>query len=156
GQAIPLTPLVHELAFPPGMAGLHTLRFEAVYASPPITGRSARLDFTDTNFRDRIGWKEVVLGADRGAHISSSSVAAKSISEELLAYPKDLLSSPLEVTQARASVDPGGGGGAPPTLLSRRALESRVAVRQTGDGGFASLIARDKLSAGYLLVALLL
>ena len=155
GQAIALTPVVHELAFPPGMAGLRTLRFEAVYASPAITGDATGIDFADTNFRDRIGWKEVVLGADRGARVSSSTVPATSISEELLAYPKDLLSSPLAVTQARASVTPGDGNGAAPTLLSRQQLASRVAVRDTGDGGFASLIARDRLSLGFVLLSLL-
>ena len=45
------------------------------------------------------------------------------------------------MTNAEATVSPGKGDGNPPTLLSRQELERRVAVRQTGDGGFASLIA---------------
>ena len=57
-----LTPLDHALAFPPGAAGLRTLRFEAVYAAPESAGR---LEFRDTNFNGRIGWKEVVLTSPR-------------------------------------------------------------------------------------------
>ncbi|HMI98438.1 MAG TPA: sulfite exporter TauE/SafE family protein [Gaiellaceae bacterium] len=155
GQAVALTPLAHELAFPPGMAGLRTLRFEAVYASPPLNGGQARLDFADTNYRDRIGWKEVVVQAGRGAQVSSSTVPSTSISQELLAYPKDLLTTPPEVTGAQAIIEPGDSAGQPPALLSREQLAARVAVRATGDGGFASLIAKRDLGPGVILLSLL-
>lgn len=154
GQAVVLTPLAHELAFPPGTAGLRTLRFEAVYASPPLSGGRSELEFGDTNFRDRIGWKEVVVQANRGARVSSSTVPSTSISRELLTYPKDLLSSPPETTVARATIEPGDDAGQPPTLLSRDQLAARVAVRATGDGGFASLIAQQDLGLGVILLSL--
>ncbi len=127
-----LTPLAHELAFPPGTAGLRTLRFEAVYASPPLDGARSRLEFTDTNFRDRIGWQEVVLRAERGARVFSSTVPSNSVSQELLAYPKDLLSSPLEVTGAQASFEPGDDAGQPPVLLSRDQLSTRSPFAKPG------------------------
>jgi nickel/cobalt transporter (NicO) family protein len=152
GRRVGLRPLSHALAFPVGAAGLHTLRFEAVYSGK--LARRARLDFHDTNFRERIGWKEVVLRADRGAHASTSSVPSRSVSDELLAYPKDLLSSPVDVTAATSVIEPGEGAGQPPTLLSRDKLGARVAVRTTGDGGFASLIAKDDLGLGVILLSL--
>jgi nickel/cobalt exporter len=152
GQAVGLTPLAHELAFPPGTAGLRTLRFEAVYASPAL--RSGHLDFQDTNFRDRIGWKEVILHADRGARVTSSTAPSTSVSGELISYPDDLLSSPLDVTGAQATIDPGDSEGEPPTLLSRDQLAERAAVRSTGDGGFASLIAQEDLGFGVILLSL--
>jgi nickel/cobalt transporter (NicO) family protein len=154
GRRFALTPTVHELAFPPGAAGLRTLRFEAVYSSPTLAGRPARLEFVDRNFRDRIGWKEVVLAANHGAKASSSSVPVTGVSKELLAYPKDLLSSPPEVTRASATIEPGDGAGQPPMLLSREQLAARVAVRSVGDGGFASLIARQDLGIGVILLSL--
>ena len=153
GRRIALTPTVHELAFPPGVAGLRTLRFEAVYSSPTLAGRPARLEFVDGNFRDRIGWQEVVLAANHGAKASTPSVPATSVSKELLAYPKDLLSSPPEVTRASATIEPGDGAGRPPMLLSREQLAARVAVRSVGDGGFASLIARQDLGVGVILLS---
>jgi nickel/cobalt transporter (NicO) family protein len=154
GRTVPLRPVDHALAFPPGAAGLRTLRFEAVYASPEIA--PGRLDFRDRNFAGRIGWKEVVLEAGDGATAVLSSVPARSVSHELAAYPKDLLSSPLEVTSATATVEPGDGPGATPRLESRDELSARAAVRDTGDGGFASLIARDNLGVGVVLVSLAL
>jgi ABC-type nickel/cobalt efflux system permease component RcnA len=153
GRKVPLTPLDHALAFPPGAAGLRTLRFEGVYAAPSSSGH---LEFRDTNFADRIGWKEVVLTARDGASASSSSAPATSVSHELGAYPKDLLSSPLDVTTASASVQPGDGHGATPGLESRTQLSARATVRATGDGGFASLIARDDLGVGVILLSLAL
>src|SRR5262249_7979608 len=53
GRKVALEPLDHALAFPPGAAGLRTLRFEAVYAAPASPGS---LELRDTNFANRIGW----------------------------------------------------------------------------------------------------
>jgi nickel/cobalt exporter len=153
GTKVALTPLDHALAFPPGAAGLRTLRFEAVYSAAASSGS---LELRDTNFADRIGWKEVVLSARDGASARASSVPSTSLSHELAAYPKDLLSSPLEVTTATAAIEPGDGPGSAPQLESRAQLSARAAVRDTGDGGFASLIARDDLGVGVILISLAL
>jgi ABC-type nickel/cobalt efflux system permease component RcnA len=153
GRKVTLIPFDHALAFPPGAAGLRTLRFEAVYSAPASSGR---LDFRDANFGDRIGWKEVVLIARDGASATASSVPTTSVSHELAAYPKDLLSSPLEVTSATATIERGDGPGQAPQLESRAQLSARAAVRATGDGGFASLIARDDLGVGVILISLAL
>ena len=153
GRKLALTPLDHALAFPPGAAGLRTLRFEAVYAARANPGK---LELHDTNFANRIGWKEVVLTARDGASATASSAPSTSVSHELAAYPKDLLSSPLEVTSATATIEPGSGPGTPPKLESRTQLSARAAVRATGDGGFASLIARDDLGVGVILISLAL
>jgi nickel/cobalt transporter (NicO) family protein len=157
GRRVALKPLRHELALPPGVAGLRTLRLQASFVTPPLeAGPRAALEFRDTNFADRIGWKEIVLRGGDGARVLSSTVPRESISDGLLAYPKDLLRSPPEVTRARARFSPGRGAGTPPSLFSREDLERRVAIRQTGDGGFVGLIAKDDLSPGYLLLALLI
>ena len=155
GKPQPLRPLRHVLAFPPGQAGLRTTRLEIVLASPPLPGdRPARLDYRDTNFASRIGWKEVVVQAGAGAGVLSADVPAKTISDELLAYPRNLLQSPLDVTEARAQFLPGSGPGVAPVLPSRQMLEQRVGVRAVADGGFASLIAEEHLSAGFILLSL--
>jgi nickel/cobalt transporter (NicO) family protein len=154
GRQAALRPLGHELAFPPGAGGLKTLRFQALYAGPKLEG-PARLAFEDTNFAERIGWKEVIVRGDSGATVQASSVPARSISSELLAYPKDLLSSPPEVTAATAQIDPGDGPGPAPSLLASADLGSRAAVRDNGEGGFASLIAEEDLTVGFVMLSLL-
>jgi len=157
GRPIQLHAFHHALAFPPGQAGLHTTRLEAVYRSDPLrNGTPARLDYRDTNFAGRIGWKEIVLKAGSGARVDSASVPSKTISDELRSYPKDLLQSPLDVTEARAEIVPGSGSGVPPAVLSGKALQARVGVRAVTDSGFASLIAKDKLSTGFVLLSLLI
>lgn len=155
GRRAALVPVRHALAFPPGQAGLHTTRLEIVLAGPKLKGRVS-VSYHDNNYATRIGWKEIVVRAERGADLARSSVPAKSVSERLLAYPKDLLQGPLDVTAARADLTPGTGSGVAPALPGRDVLAQRVAVRAVADGGFASLIARDKLSVGFVLVSLLL
>ena len=154
GRRAALTPLRHVLAFPPGQAGLHTTRLEIVFAGPRLDQR-ASVVYHDDNYAGRIGWKEIVVRTAAGARALSSTAPAKSISDELLAYPKNLLQSPLDVSSARVAVEPGAGPGVTPTLLPRSVLEQRVAVRAVADGGFASLIARDRLSVGFVLLSLL-
>src|SRR5205814_8742009 len=102
----------------------------------------------DNNYSGRIGWREVVVGATGGARISASSAPAHSISDRLLAYPKNLLQSPLAVTSARSAVLPGLAPAPPPTLLTGKQLAGRPAVRNVSDGGFARLISHERLGVG--------
>ena len=157
GRPVALEPVRRALVFPPGAAGLRTLRFQAVYATTSVRAGSepVRLAYRDRNFDDRIGWKEVVVRSRSEGQIASSTAPATSISNRLLAYPKDLLRSPLDVSEASASVVLAGPAGPAPELLSRAALGERAAVRATSDGGFARLITADELTGGFVLVSLL-
>ena len=148
GTRTVLVPVNHKLSTKPGAGGLPTLRFEAVFHAHPRAPGTA-LVFHDTNFADRIGWKEVVVRGDRGASIQWSSVPSTSESDELRAYPKNLLKSPLDVTLARARVELGSGPGVTPSL------EDGSVPHRTG-GGFESLVARGELGAGVILVSLLI
>ena len=156
GERLTLELIDRRIAFPPGFSGLRTTRLQVVYRSPRIEqGGPLALRFQDTNFAGRVGWQEVTVRAAGGASIRSSSVPSQSVSDELFAYPKDLLKSPPDTTSANARFEPGSGSGPVPTLLSAKELESRVAVRDTSGGGFAKLIAKDQLSVGFVLVSLL-
>jgi ABC-type nickel/cobalt efflux system permease component RcnA len=148
GRRARLVPVDYKLKARPGAGGLETLRFEAVYRALS-SSRGGSLVFHDTNFSGRIGWKEVVVSADRGARIRSSSVPSTSLSSELRAYPRDLLRSPLDLTSARARYEPGTLPGRPPEL------GAGPAPRQE-EGRFESLISAERLSAGFVLVALLI
>jgi nickel/cobalt transporter (NicO) family protein len=155
GRRETLVPIRHVLAFPRGQAGLRTTRLEVVFKGPSLAGRS-RIDYRDTNYPGRIGWKEITVRPSSGADVLSSDAPTKSVSSELLAYPKNLLQSPLDVVSARAEIEPGSGAGAAPVLLPRNVLEQRVGVRAVADGGFASLIARDDLSPGLVALSILI
>jgi nickel/cobalt transporter (NicO) family protein len=147
GRRVALAPLEYKVQERPGAGGLATLRFDGVFAAPR-DGSGRTLVFRDTNFSSRIGWKEVVVRADRGARIVSSTAPRESVSGELRVYPDDLLQSPPDVSSARVVYEPGAAPGAAPRL-GGPAAEARAA------GGFESLIARDDLSAGVILLSLL-
>jgi nickel/cobalt exporter len=139
GRPVRLRIVRTALAHPIGAAGLHTTRFQAILAGPPVRGRAA-IAVDDRNYADRIGWKEIVFGT-----------RTPSTSDELRAYPKDLLTSPLDVTRAQATLAPTHD--AAPTLLSGKAL---AAPDRIADSGFASLIGHKHLSLAVILGSLAL
>jgi nickel/cobalt exporter len=139
GRPIALDVTKTALAHPKGAAGLRTTRFQAILTGPRV-GVPARVVVDDRNYADRIGWKEIVFGAQ-----------TKSLSDELRAYPKDMLRSPL--SQVRASATLRRASPAPPGLLTGRAL---AAPDRVADSGFASLIGRRHLSLAVLLASLAL
>jgi ABC-type nickel/cobalt efflux system permease component RcnA len=137
GRRVALTPVAHALAFPKGVGGLHTLRLEVIMRGPRVDG-TTNLSVHDTNYADRIGWKEIVVGARTASR-----------SDELRAYPKSLLQSPLDVTRMAATIAPTSEP--VPTLTHGRALE---APDRVADSGFTRLITRSHLSALVILASL--
>lgn len=130
GRRIALRPVEHALVFPMGAGGLDTTRLELILRGPAVSG-SESLRVSDTNYADRIGWKEILVGAN-----------THSISDELRAYPKSLLQSPLDITSASATVAPTHDP--VPQLTHGRALE---APDRVADSGFTRLISTGRLSA---------
>ncbi len=137
GRAVPLHVTRTALAHPLGAAGLHTTRFQAILAGPEITA-ATRVSYRDDSYPGRIGWKEVVVGAH-----------TRSTSDELRAYPKDLLSSPLDIRSAVATLAPTNDP--PPAVLSGKALR---APDRVADSGFARLIVQGDLSFLVILASL--
>lgn len=145
GERVPLVPLEHRVSAAAGTGGLPTLRFEAVYRAPH-TGTA--LTFADRAFASRIGWREITVSARDGARVVDASVPAESRSDELRAYPQELLASPLDVRAARARLVAGTTPAAPPALGERTARVHR-------GGGFESLVEQGELSAGVVALSLL-
>ncbi len=139
GRKAQLVPVRGALAHPLGAGGLHTTRLEVVLAGPILHGPVA-VSYRDGNYRDRIGWKEIVVGA-----------ATRSASDELRAYPKDLLQSPLDMSSVTTRLAPANGPEISPAVSSGQSLE---APDRVADGGFASLVGRSHLSALVILASL--
>jgi ABC-type nickel/cobalt efflux system permease component RcnA len=139
GRPVTLVPLKHALAHPMGAGGLHTTRLQIVLQGPEIKGATS-FAYRDTNYSDRIGWKEVLVGA-----------STPSISRELSAYPKDMLQSPLDTTTAAGQLAPTKGPDIPPALLTGKALE---APDRVADSGFSRLIVQHRLSLLVILASL--
>jgi len=155
GGPATLTGASHELTFPRGQGGLLLLRLTATYhAELPPDWRTSRprVEFDDSNYADRLGWREIVVRNGGGAELIGSSVPADDLSHELTQYPTDALSSPLDVRSATFSVGP------------RDAAAVRVnddtsrATRNNPDSTlsrFSELIAKNRLTPGVVIAALL-
>jgi nickel/cobalt exporter len=119
----------HSARVRAGQAGLPVLFLEARFRGT-LDQSSGNVRYSDGNFADRLGWKEVTARATDGLSISSSTVPAASISRELRSYPQDLLSTPPDVKEATLAFQPGGGGTA--ELVPGTEI---VPGEQTGSGG---------------------
>jgi nickel/cobalt exporter len=138
GRRVRLVPVETALAHPAGAGGLKTTRFEAILRGPRLNGPS-RVAYRDTNYAGRIGWKEIAVGS------------APSRSHELRAYPKDLLSRPLEVTSVQTRLVPGTVPKTRPHVTGGAQLR---APDRIADSGFASLVHRERLGFWVILASL--
>jgi ABC-type nickel/cobalt efflux system permease component RcnA len=92
-----------EIIFPPGAAGLPTLKVGVVYRASfgdAVTVGVSDLHYRDTNLPGRAGWKEIVVTGGSDVKLVQSSVPARDRSRELAEYPTDLLTSPPQDLEA--------------------------------------------------------
>lgn len=104
GRSAQLGVAATDITFPPGVGGLPTMKLRAtlrVAIPPEPAGTPLHVLYQDTNFEGRAGWKEIVVTAGEGAALLSSSASATDRSQELAAYPVDLLNSPPQDLEAR-------------------------------------------------------
>ena len=139
--------------FPPGTAGLSTLRLTCVLVAPiGEGGGDRRIEFRNTNHIDRVGWREITAVGDR-ATLASSDVPKDSVSDRLTNYPTDLLTSPLDQRAATIRARPGG----PPAAALGVLPAARTAQPRGVDAAtrrFTALVSRQDLSVGFGILAL--
>jgi len=152
GRRVELVSLAQRLAHPKGQGGLHTTRYEVVFAGPTLRG-SQKVRVDDKTYAGRIGWREIVVDAAHGGSVGASTAPATSSSDRLRSYPQDLLHSPLDVTDATATLIAGPTPGPVPALSTEASLQ---APDRVADHGFTRLISRGRLSVGVILVSLLI
>ncbi|MBI2912166.1 MAG: high-affinity nickel-transporter [Chloroflexi bacterium] len=93
-----------QLTFIEGQGGLQTLRLTlSLDATPVLSDRAGTLQYRDGNYADRLGWREIVIQAGQGVEITSSTAPSTGISDQLRAYPEDLLARPLDRGDAQAT-----------------------------------------------------
>ena len=153
GKPLPLKMADHSIQFLPGQGGLSTERLEIsmIGASPLSAGRHDAT-YRDNNFQGRLGWKEIVVQASDAAQLTNSTVPGTSVSQELRKYPQDMLTSPLNVTEASFRFVPGSAVAATPGTALRTPVGSFHLVQDR----FAGLIAPRDLSLPLLGFSLLI
>jgi nickel/cobalt exporter len=122
GQPLALTVQGAGLTFPPGAAGLQTMRLTCEYVAQPATplAQGTAFGFADRSDTGRIGWREIVVVGD-GATISGQ-VRARGVSERLTSYPTALLSLPLDDRSVTFSATPGGAALPPMCVADAHSL----------------------------------
>jgi nickel/cobalt exporter len=103
GRPVRLASGSRRVQFAEGAGGLSTMKIELVFdgdieASPA----SRNLIWTDRNFPDRAGWKEIVVVAD-GVQLLNSSASATDRSNELSIYSTDAIASPPQDLSAEVT-----------------------------------------------------
>ncbi|MDQ3009758.1 MAG: sulfite exporter TauE/SafE family protein, partial [Acidobacteriota bacterium] len=139
----------------PGAAGLMTMRLNfdltAAWSSAPTTNAAPRLRFENTNLAERAGWRELIVMPMTSVSVFNSTAYGNGVTDELKAYPEDLLLAPLNERAAEWSATRGAlpDGAKPLTLRDGKPV---IVTRDR----FAELIAVQKLTPGVVLLGLLL
>jgi len=136
----------------PGAAGLFTLRivYELTGEFAP-SGAPRRFRFENANMAERAGWREIVVAPAAGAQVFDSTAYGGGVTDELRAYPEDLMMAPLDERVAEWSAT-AGPLPANAKFLTLRDGKPVVAARDR----FAELIAAPNLTPGVILIGLLI
>jgi len=101
------------LTFPSGVGGLNTMRivcgFSVSLGAPLAAG--TRIDFADSSFADRLGWREIVAtgsGVTLTPPKGAAPLRAASASDRLRTYPTTLLTQALADMAVSIVAAPGG------------------------------------------------
>ena len=141
GRRVPLDAVSQSVLFPPGAGGLPTLKLGILYRARLEAASTVRIEYRDTNYAERAGWKEIVAVGGPGRRVVESSVPAEDRSAELTDYPTDLLSSPPQIVEAHVAAIPEAltspkprapvsGAAAPRDVRRQRAAPARVPLQE--------------------------
>jgi len=129
---VPLRIVDKSIALPQGAGGLQTLRivcdYEAALKASDVGGEH-HMRFEDTNNAGRIGWHELVVLPAPGVAVFNSNAFGNGVTDELKAYPQDMLAAPLNERTAELSFRQGGV----PAGASRLRTRDGRAVEQSRD-----------------------
>jgi nickel/cobalt transporter (NicO) family protein len=153
GSRLPLRVVTTQANLLTGAGSLQTLRVECDFAATiPSSGLAVRrLHFDDHNYPDRVGWRELVVAPFSGTSVFNSSAYGSSITDELKAYPADMLAAPLDERVADFSF---GQGAIPAGARALVARDGRPVISPARDR-LAELIAVPQLTLGVVLLGLL-
>ena len=150
GRPVPLTLASGgRIGFPMGQGGLRTTRVELTL-SARVRARGAVV-VRDATYRDRVGWRAVVVRPGSGTAVRSN-VPSADPTRGLRVYPTALLSTPAHRTVAKLDVAAGDGTVTAPKLDATGTQTTRG--HSAGDG-LAGIFSDASSGQGVLLFLLL-
>ncbi len=155
GNRLALSVLASDYTQRPGAIQLTIGRLVCQLQAPADLSRDSSVSIDDQWDSGGIGWHEITAVGD-GVSLQNSPFPASSVSGELLHYPNNLLSSPLDVHSGSISVHPGNAAS---TYRAIRALPgAALPVRALNAlaNRFNALVGAKHLTVGVGLLAVLL
>jgi ABC-type nickel/cobalt efflux system permease component RcnA len=154
GERVSLSLIGGAVSTPEGQGGLKTLRVVLDFSGSLPSGwqSGAGASLRDDNFKDRIGWREIVVQGGEGVALTQSTAAALDETAELTAYPESRLKSPPDVREASFFLRAGDGIAGPST-----ATQPQAKTRAPGKtlDGFAGLVSEGKLTPAFVVFSML-
>jgi nickel/cobalt transporter (NicO) family protein len=148
-EVLPLEVLHRSAEYRPGQGGLPTLRVEAHLLADLPKDWSGEAHYADQTYENRLGWREIVVRDGPEVAVRDSTVQAKSVSNELRSYPRDMLSSPPDVREASFTLAPGDG-------TVEKVTAQRVGTSFGGvTGRVDALVSVERLSAAVVALSIL-
>ncbi len=151
GKPVELKLVEKHISQTPGAAGLMTLRMVFDLTGEWIANGTSRIALENTNLAERAGWREIVITPMSGVSVYDSSAFGSAVTDELKAYPEDLLTAPLNESKAEWSVT----RSVIPASAKPLTLRDGKPVSVVRDR-FAELITVEKLTPMVILIGLLL
>ena len=136
GQPIQLRPVAKNIALQTGSANLQTLKinWDLIGDVSNLDANAVhRLQFENKNNEERIGWNEIVVGRVGEINIFDSTAFGSSLTNELQAYPSDVLTEMLNERKAEFS-------------FTSSLLAADVKLLQNRDGHIAAPVEKDKFA----------
>lgn len=142
-----------ELTFPEGQGGLSLLRltFWVKGMLPVRTTDSVAVVYQDKNEPERLGWREIIVRGTPNVSIADATVSSQDKSDELRTYPNDLMESPLNLHEAKFTLQLVAGPSQDNPLNS---TSTATFGSSSNDGTFADLITVPSLDPFVILGAL--
>ena len=135
------------ISFPPGVGGLPTLRFE-LNMTASLGEQRGTLQYTDNNYSERIGLKEIIAKPATGTKFENSSVPQNDVTGALRNYTPDLISNPPRVTSATLVFAAGVASAADSTSVDNGTVDA-LKQAQASQGDMFGLLSwvRDQTDA---------
>jgi ABC-type nickel/cobalt efflux system permease component RcnA len=131
GQPLPLRIASQDIVFSPGAGNLPTMKLGLVYradVTDACTVTRCELEYHDTNFSGRVGWKEIITSAGPGVTIANSSAPSHDRSSQLSNYPTDLVNSAPQDVTAKIVYSAERAFGGIPSVIARAKKETTPSV----------------------------
>ncbi|MGD9933616.1 MAG: nickel/cobalt transporter [Dehalococcoidia bacterium] len=131
-----------------GQASLDVLRIGIVLRATPANAEAAAFEFTDLNYADRAGWREIVVRPSEGTEATIEPRFLVDLSDALRDYGGTTREAAPSDAGVRLTWSPGSGAAAPPALAPERG------GLRTANDGLGRLLDSDR-SLGIILLSLL-